>query len=51
LLITRPDAAPLPPAARRAELPPVINNYFYVTDPAAVARVARRALPMQEERS
>jgi len=46
LLITRPDAAPLPPAAPRAELPPVINNYFYVAAPAVAARVIR-AIPGQ----
>ncbi len=51
LLTTRPDAAPLPPARRRAELPPpVINNYFYVADPAVAARVIRQALPIPEER-
>jgi hypothetical protein len=44
LLITRPDAAPLPPA-RRGGLPPVVNNYFYVADPAVAARVIRTALP------
>ena len=46
LLVTRPDAAPLPPAAQRAELPPVINNYFYVADPVVAARVIR-AIPGQ----
>jgi hypothetical protein len=50
LLISRPDAAPLPPARQRAELPPVINNYFYVSDPVVAARVTRQALPAQEER-
>jgi hypothetical protein len=40
LLVTRPDAAPLPPARQRAALPPVVNNYFYVADLAAVARQA-----------
>jgi len=46
LLVTRADAAPLPPARPRAALPPpVVNNYFYVADPAAVARAARQALP------
>jgi hypothetical protein len=45
LLITRPDAAPLPPARQRAELPPVVNNYFYVADPAMAARVIRTAIP------
>lgn len=45
LLITRADAAPLPPARQRAELPPVINNYFYVADPAMAARVIRTAIP------
>ena len=50
LLITRPDAAPLPPARRRAELPPpVVNNYFYVADPAVAARVIRQALPGRNE--
>ena len=44
LLITRPNAAPLPPA-RRAGLPPVVN-YFYVADPAVAARVIR-AIPGQ----
>jgi hypothetical protein len=43
LLITRAGAAPLPPPARR-ELPPVVNNYFYVADPAMAARVIR-AIP------
>jgi hypothetical protein len=47
LLITRADAAPLPPARQRAELPPVINNYFYVADPAVAARVIRQAIPGQ----
>src|SRR5690348_16421593 len=42
LLITRADAAPLPPAARR-ELPQVVNIYF--ADNATAARVARQALP------
>jgi hypothetical protein len=50
LLITRADAAPLPPARRRAGLPPVVNNYFYVADPAVAARVARQALPAPEDR-
>jgi hypothetical protein len=46
LLVTRADAAPLPPARQRAELPPVVNNnYFYVADPAVAARVIRQALP------
>jgi hypothetical protein len=46
LFITRPDAAPLPAARRRAELPPVVNNnYFYVADPVMAARVIRQALP------
>jgi hypothetical protein len=45
LLITRPDAAPLPPARQRGELPPVVNNYFYVADPAVAARVIRTAIP------
>ena len=45
LLITRADAAPLPSAARR-ELPPVVNNYFYVADAAMGARVIR-AIPGQ----
>jgi len=49
LFVTRPDAAPLPPPARR-ELPPVINNYFYVAAPVAPARVIRQALPAPEER-
>jgi hypothetical protein len=43
LLITRADAAPLPPARRRGELPPVVN-YFYVADPAVAARVIRPAV-------
>ena len=46
LLVTRADAAPLPPARRRGELPPVVNNYFYVADPAVAARVIR-AIPGQ----
>ena len=50
LLITRPDAAPLPPARHRAELPPAVSNYFYVADPAMAARAARQALPAPEER-
>jgi hypothetical protein len=46
LLITRPDAAPLPPARQHAALPPpVVNNYFYVADPAVAARVIRTAIP------
>jgi len=45
LAVTRPGAAPLPPARRRAELPPpVVNNYFYVADAAMGARVIR-AIP------
>ena len=47
LLVTRPDAAPLPPARQRAELPPVVNNYFYVADPVVAARVIRQARPAQ----
>jgi hypothetical protein len=43
LLITRPDAAPLPPARHHAELPPVVN--IYVADTGTAARVARQALP------
>jgi hypothetical protein len=51
LLVTRPDAAPLPPVRQRAELPPpVVNNYFYVADPVVAARVVRQALPAPEER-
>ena len=46
LLVTRAGAAPLPRARQRAELPPVINNYFYVADPAVAARVVR-AIPGQ----
>jgi hypothetical protein len=42
LLITRPDAAPLPPARQR-ELPRVVN--IYVTDTEVAGRVARQALP------
>ena len=45
LLVTRPDAAPLPPARRRGELPPAVSNYFYVADPAVAARVIRTAIP------
>jgi hypothetical protein len=46
LLITRPGAAPLPPARQRAELPPpVVSNYFYVADPVVAARVIRTAIP------
>jgi hypothetical protein len=50
LLITRADAAPLPPARQRGELAPVINNYFYVADPVVAARVIRQALPAPEDR-
>jgi hypothetical protein len=44
LLVTRADAAPLPPPVRR-ELPQVVNNYFYVADAAMGARVIRPAIP------
>jgi hypothetical protein len=47
LLVTRAGAAPLPPARQRAALPPVVNNYFYVADPAMAARVIRTAIPGQ----
>ena len=47
LLVTRPDAAPLPPARPRGELPPVVN--IYIADPAVAARVARQALPGRSE--
>jgi hypothetical protein len=47
LMVTRPDAAPLPPPVRR-ELPPVVSNYFYVEDGPAV-RVIRQALPGRSE--
>jgi hypothetical protein len=51
LLVTRADAAPLPAARQRTALPPpVVNNYFYVADPAMAARAARQALPAPEER-
>jgi hypothetical protein len=44
LLVTRPDAAPLPPPRHRAELPPAVN--IYVADSAVATRI-RRALPAQ----
>ena len=43
LLVTRADAVPLPPPARR-ELPPVVN--IYVADTGTAARVIRQALPV-----
>jgi hypothetical protein len=46
LLVTRPDAAPLPPAARR-ELPRVVS--IYVADTDVAARVVRQALPGRNE--
>jgi hypothetical protein len=47
LLVTRADAAPLPPPAGRERLQ-VVN--IYVADPVVAARVARQALPAPEER-
>ena len=47
LLLTRADAAPLPPARRR-ELPQAVN--IYVADNVAAAHVIRQALPAPEER-
>lgn len=43
LLITRPDAAPLP-QARRRELPPAVTNYYVITDAGTVARVIPQAV-------
>jgi hypothetical protein len=43
LLITRPDAAPLPSPARR-ELPPVVNNWYVIADAGTAARVIRQAV-------
>ena len=43
LLVTRLDAAPLPPPSRR-ELPQVVN--IYVADGGTAARVIRQALPV-----
>jgi hypothetical protein len=43
LFVTRMDAAPLPRARHRAELPPVVN--IYVADTGTAARV-RQALPV-----
>ena len=43
LFVTRMDAAPLPPPARR-ELPPAVNNYYVITDPGTAARVIRQAV-------